>query len=62
MHTTIPDPLRHYRAADLIAARYTPYRNVKTVRAWMLKVGGRHLTKRTVTITGQALIEALKTM
>ena len=62
MHTTIPDPLRCYRASELISAHYAPYRDPKTVRSWMLKNGGRRLSKRTVTITGQALIEALKTM
>ncbi len=59
MSQTFPDPLRHYRAGDLIEARYTPYRDAKTVRSWMLLHGGYRLNARVVTITGAKLLEAL---
>jgi hypothetical protein len=60
MNTTNTDPLRYYRAQDLIDFGYSPYRDVKTTRTWMRKIGGKNLSQRTFVVTGQDLINAAK--
>ncbi len=51
------DPLRYYRAKDLLEYGYSPYTESKNVLKWMLANGGFRITKRVVAISGAKLLE-----
>lgn len=53
------NPHQVYRASDLIHHRYTPYKDPRSVRAWMLRHGGKREGKRVVLIVGSQLIKAI---
>jgi len=62
-HITIPtqlDPFRQYRADEILALGYSPYRAKKNIRRWMLRIGGRYESVRVVVVSGQKIMEATR--